>query len=113
MFIGLSITHLLSIDDFIIVGGGSVLEWKHLQTLLLQYYIASGLDVSNSKSYLLYSCKEQSPIDSLLSLFPFKSGICEEGVKYLGFLLKPNGYNPKDWEWLLNIITRKITGRSC
>ena len=64
------------------------------------------------KSYILLSCSNQSLKDTLLSLFPFKSGSIEEGFSYLGFLLKPNSYGPKDWEWILNTTIRKINSLS-
>ena len=46
--------------------------------------------------------------DSMLNLFPYNSGIIEEGLKYMIFFINPNGYGPKDWEWLLKCLSRKV-----
>jgi len=32
----------------------------------------------------------------------------QKGIKYLGFVLKPNGYGLKYWRWLTNKIERRI-----
>ena len=45
----------------------------------------------------------------MLKLFPYNSGIIEEGFRYLGFFINPNGYGPKDWEWLLKCMSHKIS----
>jgi hypothetical protein len=40
-------------------------------------------------------------------IFPFQHLDINEGVKYLGFTLKPNNYGKVDWGWILTRI--KIT----
>lgn len=44
----------------------------------------------------------------ILQIFPFISIHFNEGFKYLGFPLKPNGYGRKDWEWLIYKIEVRI-----
>lgn len=39
--------------------------------------------------------------------FPF-DGKSIEGLKYLGFVLKPNSYSFKDWMWLIKKIQERI-----
>ena len=39
--------------------------------------------------------------DFMVNLSHFHAYKIEDGLTYLGFCLKPNVYNKKDWEWLL------------
>ena len=105
---GLPVTRILFVNDVLIVGDDLVAEWAFLQSLLSCFCKASDLKVSEKKSVLLYSCYETGLKDSLLNLFPYNFGSIEEGFKYLGFIIKPNGYGPKDWEWMLKVVSKKI-----
>ena len=105
---GFSVSQIIFFDDVLIIGGGSMEEWYFLQSLLLCFCKYFGLEVSAKKSFLLYSCLDAELKDSLLNLFPFNPGSIEEGFKYMGFIINPNGYEPKDWEWILKCVTRKI-----
>ena len=69
---GIFISHILFVNDVIIIGGGSIDEWIHLQNILKIFSEASGLEVSENKSSLIYFCKDQALKDSLINLFPFK-----------------------------------------
>jgi len=35
----------------------------------------------------------------------------DTGLKYLGFILKPNNYRIANWKWLVNKIERRTTHR--
>ena len=41
-------------------------------------------------------------------IFQFPNRNLDEGVKYLGFHLKPNSYKKIDWVWLLSKIEKRI-----
>ena len=101
---GLSFSHLLFVDDVIIIGEGSIEEWKYMKYVIQMFCKTFELELSSNKSILLHSCNKQSQVDSLLSLFPFNSGYIDDGLRYLVFHIKPNGYGPKDRDWLLKII---------
>ena len=85
-----------------------MLEWIFLRALLRYFSIETGLKISDKKSFLLYSCSDQGLTDSLLNIFPFSSRPIEKGLKYLGFIIKPNGYGAKDLDWILKSTSRKI-----
>ena len=72
------------VDDVVIIGGGSIDEWIHLQNILKILCEASGLEVSEKKYSLIYLCKDQALKDSLISLFPFKYESFDDGFKYMG-----------------------------
>ena len=44
----------------------------------------------------------------LYQVFHFKLVELQEVLKYLGFVLKPNGYSIKDWGWLITKIESRI-----
>jgi len=47
-------------------------------------------------------------IEALLkALFPFGNFDLQEDFKYLGFILKQNGYKKGDWGWLLSKTEKK------
>jgi hypothetical protein len=55
-----------------------------------------------------------SGMDDELSLdfernFPFQHLDMSEGIKYLGFNLKPNSYGKEDWWWLVSKIEKRVT----
>ena len=104
------ISHLLFIDDVIIIGGYSSEDWKNMHCIIVLFCNAFGLEVNCRKSFILHLCKVQSIIDSMCALFPFNAGYIDEGVRYLGFHLKPSGYGPKYWVLFRKDINWKIDG---
>ena len=68
---GLYVTHILFVDDVLIIGDGSMVEWIFLQALLRSFCKPSGLNISARKYFLLYSCSDLGLKDSLLNLFPY------------------------------------------
>jgi hypothetical protein len=40
--------------------------------------------------------------------FPFESRPFNEGLKYLGFQLKPNNYKKEDWSWLVSKLEKRL-----
>jgi len=42
------------------------------------------------------------------NLLPFQSLNVGEGIKYLGFHVKPNDYTKEDWMWMVAKVERKI-----
>jgi hypothetical protein len=40
--------------------------------------------------------------------FPFEEKKLDDGLKYLGFLLKPNDYIKEDWKWLLKKMDKRL-----
>jgi hypothetical protein len=44
--------------------------------------------------------------------FPFTFQDISEGLKYLGFQLKPNSYRKEDWKWLITKLEKRLNGWS-
>lgn len=98
---GLWLTHVLFVDDVIVFGHGSVVEWRFIKGLLNAFCCASGLAASFQKSTISFQCDDEFLLDQMVGLFPFKFSRLKEGIKYIGFFLKPDGYTKKEWRWVL------------
>ena len=61
------ISHLLFVDNVIIIGGDSAEDWKNMHFIIVFFCNASGLEVNYRKSFILHLCKVQSIIDSTLN----------------------------------------------
>jgi hypothetical protein len=40
--------------------------------------------------------------------FPFEEKRIDDGLKYMGFILKPNDYRKEDWNWLLKKLEKRL-----
>ena len=102
------ITHMLFMDNVLILWEGSYSEWNHYDSIISLFCDASSLAVNVQKSNFVYSCNDMEIRNQIASLLPYKMTGLEGGFKYIGFFFKPNGYKNGDWEWLINKIKRKI-----
>jgi hypothetical protein len=51
---------------------------------------------------------EEEEIESYMTLFPFEVRDFDDGIKYLGFHLKPNNYKNIDWMWMLAKLEKRL-----
>ena len=70
------------------------------------------IEVNEEKSYYYTHKVQTGTLVELKKLFHSKIGQMEEGLGYLGFILKPNNYRMMDWLWLLKKIERRISNWS-
>lgn len=59
------------------------------------------MEVNILKSSINFNCLREEVELSVRQLFHFRLVDLQEGLKYLGFILTPNGYDIKDWGWLI------------
>lgn len=104
----LHITHLLLIDDVLLVGAGTKDEWLHYHQIINVFYDASGLRINASKSSFICQCDDANLRYFISGFFPFAQNGLEEGIKYLGFKIKPCSYEAADWNWLVLRVSRRI-----
>jgi hypothetical protein len=89
--------HLLFVDDIMIFGQGSSKEMKSIKKILDIYCKATVMEVNMTKSLMLFNVLEEEVKMQVLNLFPMNYVELDQGVKYLGFKLKPNDYKYVDW----------------
>ena len=92
----LALTHLLFMDDVIMLGTGTLLEWIAFEVILSIFCKASGMSISVDKLGFLYNNVDEDILSGIYRIFPYKMDLISIGFKYLGYFLKPLGYKVND-----------------
>jgi hypothetical protein len=79
-----------------------------LGTILDLFSRATGMQINSSKSTLSTHFMDPEEVLIFKALFPFAKKPIDEGLKYLGFHLKPNSYTKSDWNWLLAKLEKRL-----
>ena len=79
-------------DDVILMGTGTLLEWVAFDVILETFYKASGMSISLDKSCFLYNNIDVSILMNIARVLPYQMESILTGFKYLGLFLKPLGY---------------------
>jgi hypothetical protein len=108
----LSLTHLLFVDDVLLFSGGTRREAETLKDILLLFSKATGMQINDRKSSITTSLLSEEEVLTHQNYFPYERRSLEEGLKYLGFNLKPNDYRKEDWKWLLQKLDKRINAWS-
>jgi hypothetical protein len=67
------------------------------------------MEVNGTKSALFTSGMDYELSLDIERNFPFGHLDLSEGIKYLGFNLKPNSYGKADWWWFVSKIEKRVT----
>jgi hypothetical protein len=102
------ITHLFFVDDVLILGIGKFEDWMDFQSILTNFCLASGMDVNCHKSCFLAQNIDSSLEQRMQATFNIQFVSIDEGMKYLGFYIKPNNYRVADWKWLIQKVEKRI-----
>ena len=105
----LSLTHLLFANDVILFGFGTCEEWIAFKVLLDTFCEASGMFINSEKSCFLYNNVDDGTINRITRSLPFKTQDFSSGFNYLGYFIKPSGYNVKDWLWIVKKFENMIS----
>jgi hypothetical protein len=108
----LSITYLPFVDDILIFCNGWRRDVEVLANILSIFRSTTGVQINIQKSTLSFSEMEREEEEIYQMLFPFTFQDFLEGLKYLGFHLKPNNYLKKDWKWLISKLEKRLSGWS-
>ena len=97
----LALTHLLFMDDVILLGTGTLREWLAFDVILKTFCQASRMIISMEKSVFLFNNVDDEVLLNISRIMPYKMDPLTSRFKYLGYFLKPLGYKSNDWVWLL------------
>ena len=102
------LTHLLFVDDIILFLNGTLSDTSVIRAILHLFCTNIGMHCNNNKSTL--TCHGCTPheIHFAQQRFPFNLTKFEDGLKYLGFFLKPVNYKIVDWNWLITKIEKRL-----
>eukprot|EP00253_Pinus_taeda_P034809 PITA_34809 len=104
----LFLNHLLFVDDILIFLNGSIGDSTALHGSILLFQQTTGMLINNNKSTItMVGCSiHESAFAS--QRFPFTFSNLADGIKYLGFRLKPSGYKIADWMWLITKVEKRL-----
>jgi len=105
---GMTISHLLFVDDILIFCNGTRRDTYYLIEGIELFKRATGMIINEGKFVLVANMNQNDDFHYMVGFFPFQVETMDRGLKYLGFLLKPNNYLKEDWMWLLGKIEKRI-----
>jgi hypothetical protein len=105
---GLYISHLLFVDDILIFCDGSRQDIEKLCEGLILFKHATGMEINKQKSSVTLSYLSGEESLYIYARLPFRVFDLDEGLKYLGFQLKPNDYQKTDWRWLIAKLEKRL-----
>ena len=74
------LTHVLFVDDIVMVNDGSEQSLSTLYGILMHFYKASGMQINDNKFSLYLSCMEDSEVITLQNIFSFPADRIEHGM---------------------------------
>jgi len=96
-------------DDILLFYEGTRRDALNLKEVLDLYYTATGMEINLEKSTLSFYEVSEEDCRVLSYLFPYQQIDFNLGLKYLGFVLKPNAYGIKDWSWLIEKVEKRLS----
>jgi hypothetical protein len=63
---------------------------------MVSFFTATWMELNHNKSMLLVNEAQDEELERVVEIFPFAWKYIEAGLKYLGFMLKPNSCTFKD-----------------
>ena len=92
----MDLTHILFVDDVIMMGEGTWENLKEAKKILELYKKATSMHINVEKSILSENAITEAIKERIWEKTPYILKPMDEGFKYLGFVLKPNAYCFKD-----------------
>eukprot|EP00253_Pinus_taeda_P030670 PITA_30670 len=106
------LTHLLFVDDVLILLNGSIRDTRSFSKILQLFSDATGMQPNQMKSTITCSRTTVQETRTALRAFPFSVHPLDRGLKYLGFNLKPTCQRIADWVWLVAKLEKRLMGWS-
>lgn len=103
------LTHLLFVDDVLILLDGSMRDSATFSHILALFSQATGMQVNREKSTITLTRTSVNEAQRALQAFPFNIHPIDRGLKYLGFWLKPTCQRIADWTWLIAKLEKRLT----
>jgi len=103
------ISHNFFVDDVLLFAMLTKISWICIKSILDRFQKASGLAINKSKSILFHNDSNEAFISWICQLFGVNSKPISNGIKYLGYRLKPKAFTRDDWRWLIDRFLNKIS----
>lgn len=103
-------THNLFVDDVLLFARLCRKTWQYLHVIFLSFQKATSLSINEGKSSFYFGKVIEAEMEYISRLYNIQAFSIQEGLKYLGFHLKPTGYYISDWSWLTHRFYKRISG---
>jgi len=90
------LTHLLFVDDDLIFLDGSIRDTTSFHDILILFEKATSMAANQSKSTITLSHATPQEDKAAHQYFHYQSHNLSDGLKYLGFRIKPHNYQMAD-----------------
>ena len=104
----IALTCLLFVDDVVLFGLSTIEEWMTFEVILDTFCYASGMSINIEKYGFLYNDLGEGVLNRIRHIMPYTVDPIQVGFKYLGYYIKPLGYEVKDWLWFLKKFEKRI-----
>lgn len=104
--LGINLTHLLFVDDILLFDRGTRRDIDCLYRGLNMFKTTTGMVINLQKLAASFFHIEDTYLRYMTGFFPIQALEISEGIKYLGFFLKPNDYRKSDWKWLIGKLEK-------
>lgn len=88
---------------------GGIRDLNTLKNTISLFQSAPGMVINNFKSTITASDCTPHEVQFVVHHFPFSLLKLEDGLRYLGYKLKPHGYKIDDWTWLISKLERRLS----
>ena len=95
------ISHLIFVDDVILIRKGFKEEWQHFAEIIKILCAAFGMEVSITKSIFICHRVSEEVLRRISAILHAQTSKMIEGFKYLGCFIKPKSYMFNVWLWLV------------
>jgi len=102
------LTHFLFVDDVFIFLNGGICDFTSLHNALGTFLKAMGMALNEAKSTITVTRCSQCETHYALRIFSFAILTLEQGLRYLGYRLKPHGYKITNWTWLITKVEKQL-----
>ena len=87
----LTLSHLLFVDDVILLGSGTLQDWSAFEDIIETFCKASGMRINIEKLCFLYYNLTNDCLNDFAGALPYRMFPLQSGFNYLGYHLKPLG----------------------
>jgi len=103
------LTHLLFVDDVLILLNGSIQDTTSFTRILELFSKATGMEVNRSKSTITTVGTTANEELVASQAFPYTTQPLDGGLTYLGYWLKLTHQKIADWVWLVSKIEKRLS----
>lgn len=103
------LTHLLFVYDVLLFLNGGIGDLTKLHYVMTIFNITTRMEINNNMSTISTSGCSPHEIHFSFHKFPFTLHTLDDGLKYLGYRIKPQHYRIVDWIWLVAKIEWRLS----